>query len=218
MPTLPTVFGWAQCQGDERSLFNCPMSDAITVEHTYNPPSDFNCATHGCVGADGIQGTLDDSIDDGTACSHAVDQGAICYSETDAPDQLNVEKCGGARTVSWYWNDHGDQAIAFGCIHYYTTQCTFDATNTALNTRDNVGTYMWAMRAFARCSEVVPAAPGYCHGAIASAAALANHEVCKDGSTTNIGFRTRPCAGLLRCSQSDLALRRQTSACRSLWT
>ena len=71
--------------------------------------------------------------------------------------------------------------------------CTFDASTSGLSTHldqsaggfdTNVGTYMWAMRAFARCSEVRPQAPGYCHGSLSSAAQLANHEVCSDGSTT----------------------------------
>ena len=43
---------------------------------------------------------------------------------------------------------------------------------------------MHAMRAFARCSEVRPQAPGYCHGSLASAAQLANHEVCAGQSLT----------------------------------
>ena len=71
-----------------------------------------------------------------------------------------------------------------------TTQCTYDVTNTALNVGQNAGTYMWAMRAFAQCAATQPQAPGYCHGALRSASMLANHDVCEDGSNTNIGFHS----------------------------
>ena len=201
LPTLPIVEGWKVCQGDEGNLLDCPMSTAITETHEYDPPSDLDCATNGCAGADGIVGTADDSIDDGTACLHEVDQGAICYETAEALDQVAVPRCGGAGTVSWFWRgDHDAQQIAFGCIDYYTTQCTFDASTSGLNTHldqsaggasSNVGTYMWAMRAFARCTEVRPQAPGYCHGSISTAAQLSNHEVCTGGATTNIGYHIR---------------------------
>ena len=39
---------------------------------------------------------------------------------------------------------------------------------------------MWAMRQFARCAEVRPQVAGYCHGSLASAAQLANHDVCTE--------------------------------------
>ena len=78
-----------------------------------------------------------------------------------------------------------------------TTQCTYDVTNTALNVGQNAGTYMWAMWAFAQCAATQPQAPGYCHGALRSASMLANHDVCEDGSNTNIRFRdaSRPLCG-----------------------
>ena len=79
------------------------------------------------------------------------------------------------------------------------------------NQGSGAGTYMWAMRAFAECAAVVPEPEGYCHGAISTAAKLANHEVCTGsnqnnedwrgqqsgshadagGATTNIGFHIR---------------------------
>ena len=49
------------------------------------------------------------------------------------------------------------------------------------------GTYLWAMREFARCASVTPEPAGYCHGAISSADRLANHDVCTNGATENIG-------------------------------
>ena len=60
-----------------------------------------------------------------------------------------------------------------------------------MNVGQNAGTYMWAMRAFAQCAATQPQAPGYCHGALRSASMLANHDVCEDGSNTNIGFHIR---------------------------
>ena len=104
---------------------------------------------NGCAGADGIPDTADDSIDNSpTSCSHAVDQGAICYAADESLDSVLVPKCGGGGTVSFFWGQASDQQeIGFGCIDYYTTQCTFDATNTAINTGANAGTYLWAMRA-----------------------------------------------------------------------
>ena len=112
--------------GSERDLLNCPMSDAITVDHRYDPPSDLDCATSGCVGADGLAGTADDSIDTGLACNHEVDQGAICYEDQEPMDLVMVPKCGNGGTVKWFWNarfdDENTQDIAFGCIDYFTTQ------------------------------------------------------------------------------------------------
>ena len=86
-------------------------------------------------------------------------------------DRVRVQKCS---AVDWFYlGDRGSadatrsqtnsQTIAFGCIDYYTTNCQFDASTSGLNTHfdqsagghsSNVGTYMWAMRAFARCAEV----------------------------------------------------------------
>jgi len=139
LPELPIVEGWKVCDGSERDLLNCPMSDAITVDHRYDPPSDLDCATNGCVGADGLAGTADDSIDTGLACNHEVDQGAICYEDQEPMDLVMVPKCGNGGTVKWFWNarfdDENTQDIAFGCIDYFTTQCSFDATNNAVNER-----------------------------------------------------------------------------------
>ena len=126
LPELPIVEGWKVCDGSERDLLNCPMSDAITVDHRYDPPSDLDCATSGCVGADGLAGTADDSIDTGLACNHEVDQGAICYEDQEPMDLVMVPKCGNGGTVKWFWNarfdDENTQDIAFGCIDYFTTQ------------------------------------------------------------------------------------------------
>ena len=120
----------------------------------------------------------------------------MCYSAGENVDQIRVPKCGHGGDQCHVGGDQGGcstgQGIVFGCIDYYTTQCTFDVTSTAVNLRENVGTYTWAMRAFARCAAVEPQPPGYCHGSLASASVLANHEVCSgaepgsEGANTNI--------------------------------
>jgi hypothetical protein len=226
LPTLPIVAGFRECRDDDFSYFNCPVPAPIAVTHEYEPAHDLDCAQFGCVGADGEAGTLDDTID--PICAHEVDQGAICYAADEAVDQVRVQKC---TAVDWFYlgargsadatrSQTNTQEVAFGCIDYMTTQCRFDASTSGLNTHldesagghsTNVGTYMWAMRAFARCSEVRPQAPGYCHGSLTSAAQLANHEVCAGpnvndeewradmsaghvdagGATTDIGFHIR---------------------------
>ena len=73
------------------------------------------------------------------------------------------------------------QPIVFSCIEYYTTQCTFDITNTEL--ANGIGSYMTAMRAFAECAEVLPEPVGYCHDAINDARYLANQDVCMGAPT-----------------------------------
>ena len=53
LPTLPIVAGFRACQGNELNMFRCEVrGDAV----------DPDCA-NGCVGADGFQGTLDDTLD-----------------------------------------------------------------------------------------------------------------------------------------------------------
>ena len=63
-----------------------------------NAPSDPDCLMNGCVGADGLAGTMDDSIDVTTACRHEVDQGAICYATAEPMDVITAPRCttGGA--------------------------------------------------------------------------------------------------------------------------
>ena len=86
-------------------------------------------------------------------------------------------------------DQHPNQPVFFSCIDYYTTECAFDVSNT--NLRNGVGNYMEAMRAFATCADAAQEAPGYCHGSLTSAGKLANHDVCINGATQNIGFHIR---------------------------
>ena len=53
LPTLPIVAGFRACQGTELNLFTCEERGR---------PVDRDCL-NGCVGADGYQGTMDDTID-----------------------------------------------------------------------------------------------------------------------------------------------------------
>jgi hypothetical protein len=66
LPSLPIVTGYRTCQGGEYDLFQCDPSAAKVA--------DPDCG-NGCLGADGEQGTGDDSID--PTCIHSIDQGAI---------------------------------------------------------------------------------------------------------------------------------------------
>ena len=67
---------------------------------------------------------------------------------------------GGHNVGPQHGND--EQPILFSCIEFYSTECTFDVTNTDL--MNNLGSYMTAMRAFAECAERNMEAPGaYCH-------------------------------------------------------
>ena len=199
LPTLPIVAGWRLCHGGERDIFACEAKD-VTTAGARTQVQDPICA-NGCKGPDGLQGTADDTIDE--TCTHAIDQGAICYADS-SPSQLAVPVCRGCGSGGCALAGNTDQDVIFSCIDYYTTQCQYDATSSALNiyegTHGNVweggegsgaGTYMWAMRQFARCAAVSPEPQGYCHGAITSADKLANHDICTNGATTNIGFHIR---------------------------
>ena len=61
-----------------------------------------------------------------------------------------------------------EQQIVFGCVDFYSAQCTYDA-NAASR-----GSYDAALREFATCAEVMPEPQGYCHGSLPSAAFLRN--------------------------------------------
>ena len=175
LPTMPIVAGWRICHGGESDLFACE-------DKSPNYDIDDQDCINGCLGPDGRQGTLDDTID--STCTHAVDQGAICHDDS-SPSRVALERCSGGCACT----DTSDQPIAFGCVDYFTTQCSYDITNSHLNGRESGagqrrGSYSFAMRAFAQCASVMPEPEGYCHGSLKSAAQLANHEVCS-GSNNN---------------------------------
>jgi hypothetical protein len=183
LPSLPIVAGFRACQGTELNMFHCEVRG-----HAVDP----DCA-NGCVGADGLQGTADDTLD--PSCTHSIDQGAICHN-ADQPSMMALPTCrgwtqtgalGGHNTQDQHGND--EQPVLFSCIEYYSTECTFDVTNTDL--KNELGSYMTAMRAFATCAEANMEAPGYCHGALTTAETLRNGDVCQNGATTNIGWHIR---------------------------
>jgi hypothetical protein len=187
LPNLPVVYGYRTCDGSENNLFNC-VAASVGGDEDWRTPADMDCR-NGCLGADKIQGTDDDTIQPGE-CEHSVDQGAVCYAAGDSVTQVHEElKCGNGGDEC-HMVGVCDQGIVFGCVDYYTTHCEFDATNTAINLGANAGTYMWAMMAFAKCASVTPEPPGYCHGSLLTAGKLANHDVCEGGVTENIGFHT----------------------------
>jgi hypothetical protein len=120
-----------------------------------------------------------------------------CDAISGCGGQLYNEEGGNGVNSGLAWNnDHvtGMQALVFGCVEFFSTQCTYDISNMAGTGTRAGGAFSAAMRAFAQCADRSPQPEGYCHGAIKSAAALSNQAVCNDGSTLNIGFHIRiPC-------------------------
>ena len=160
---------------------------------------DPDCAA-GCLGPDGYQGTLDDTLDH--ACTHSIDQGAICHND-DQPSQIALPGCRGCG-VTGACDRHRTEAeilqpVIFGCIDFYSTECLVDGMHMdGTGTVDNrlgggadLTSYMTAMRTFAQCVDANIEVPGYCHGPITDASALANHQVCVNGVTSNIAFHIR---------------------------
>jgi hypothetical protein len=191
LPNLPIVSGWRVCDGHEANIMACPLGRE-------NDCADPECLM-GCLGADGLQGTNDDTID--PRCVHSIDQGAICHNE-DAPSQVALPTCQGSDHM--LSGQDTSQPVVFSCIEFYSTQCTYDITNT--NLANGLGSFADAMRAFAVCADAAMEPPGYCHGSLTSAASLANHVVCRGnqqnnedwrvgvdagGMTENIGFHVR---------------------------
>ena len=166
LPHLPVVAGFRRCAGSESNIFGCPIPDTDTLVGTTSPdapahgqPVDMDCV-NGCIGPDHIQGTADDTID--PTCPHSLDQGAICHREGESmvnPELPGCNGCGiGCAMTECNRNSRGEfegqcnyeQPVVFGCIDYYTTECTFDITSTDL--ANGLGSYMSAMRAFAECA------------------------------------------------------------------
>jgi hypothetical protein len=170
LPTLPIVAGYRRCHGGERDLFNCE-----DFGNNKDPPLDDADCSGGCPG-----GTIDKS------CTHSIDQGAICY-DAASPSQVAIATgtCRGTGSAAAAEDaEPTDQPAIFSCIDFYSARCTYDITN-------GDRAYMFAMRAFAQCTDVTPEPAGYCHGALSDAAVLSNNGVCKDGATQNIGFHIR---------------------------
>jgi hypothetical protein len=121
LPSLPIVTGWRVCDGHESSIMACPLG-------RQNDCADPDCL-HGCLGADGLQGTADDTID--PRCIHSIDQGAICHNE-DAPSQVALLTCQGSDQM--LSGQDTSQPVVFSCIDYYTTSCQYDVSNANLET------------------------------------------------------------------------------------
>jgi hypothetical protein len=182
LPTLPIVAGFASCDGTETNIFDCAEQ---TNPADWGPsagngaPADRNCEL-GCLGIDGLPGTLDDSVD--PTCTHTIDQGVICRM-ADSPQDISpaIARCGAnaAGRGELVQGGGSTQPVVFACVEYYTTKCAYDVTHNEL--QNNMGSYMKAMRAFAACADVSPEPVGYCHGSLLSAEKLANHEVCRGG-------------------------------------
>ena len=102
LPTMPIVAGWRICHGGESDLFACE-------DKSPNYDIDDQDCINGCLGPDGRQGTLDDTID--STCTHAVDQGAICHDDS-SPSRVALERCSGGCACT----DTSDQPVAFGCV------------------------------------------------------------------------------------------------------
>merc|ERR1712093_209654 len=123
--------------------------------------------------------------------------GAICHREGESMVNPELPGCNGCGMTECNRNSRGEfegqcnyeQPVVFGCIDYYTTECTFDITSTDL--ANGLGSYMSAMRAFAECAAANEEAQGYCHGALADARVLSNQQVCQGGVNSNIGYHIR---------------------------
>ena len=204
---LPIVAGYHVCSedGSEPTIFDCPEGgdgncrDRETGGDTH---CDYDCARAGpaCT-----------SVDE-SRCTHAIDQGAICYRSSE---QAGRQKChtgpgnvGEGSCDAWHHcsdgcqtcsgchfgcsqvNDDHPQDVLFGCVDFATTYCVHDVNN-------GDGSYATALRTFAQCSAVTPQADGYCRGSLPSAAYLSNGDVCMSSdesraSDSNIGFRACP--------------------------
>ena len=176
LPTLPIVTGYRLCEGTERSLFDCPAHGETHVQ-------DRDCGMAGCVGPDGHFGTMDDSVSG--ACTHNVDQGAICVP-AGSTQQVKAERtCIGRNSYS----DQGN-TVTFGCVDFYTTSCSYDITNSEI--AGGMGSYQAAMRAFAACASTSPEPAGFCHGSLKDAAMLSNQANCAQSLIPNVDDPTTP--------------------------
>ena len=110
LPTLPIVEGFRTCDGTEASLFGCPTA----FWEPLGEAPDIDCK-EGCLGADGEQGTVDDTLQ--STCTHHIDQGAICHGVW--PSQTAMPTC---THTTYTLGEHGTQPVVFGCIDYYTTK------------------------------------------------------------------------------------------------
>ena len=117
---FPNVAGFQICAGTEASIEDCPVQSAgrddtgnhLPARSCYTDPASQN----GC----------------DSGCSHALDQGAVCYASGETPHlQSWVENCNGCGVgcgIIGQERAGHSQTIYFGCVDYYTAQCTFDAT------------------------------------------------------------------------------------------
>ena len=211
LPSLPIVAGYHVCsaEGSEASVFDCNeggdgnCQDRETGGDTH---CDYDCARAGpaCT-----------SVDE-TRCTHAIDQGAICYRSSaqagrqkchtgagnagiDSCDAWHhgmvsgdvcCQACAGCHFGCLMVDPDHPQDVIFGCVDFATTYCVLDVNN-------GDGSYASALRTFAQCSSVTPQADGYCRASLPSAAFLSNGDVCMKSdesraSDSNIGFRACP--------------------------
>ena len=185
--TLPIVWGFRVCQGTEQSIFDCPQPEGALAGSQTDPTcmmgSDGGCAQE-------------------LGCTHAIDQGAICYTR-DSHSQLmpSIVPCTGCQYGCSSGGDiagqGGGQAnqcvpgqpcahpVIFGCIDFYSTRCQYDAT------ANSQGEFSRALAEFANCASSPTEPTGYCHGSITNAGALRNQDVCMGGSNSDIAFHIR---------------------------
>jgi hypothetical protein len=149
--------------GAVRGLVDLPIVAAHKVCGG-NESSVFECAP------------FDENIE---SCSHQLDLGAICYhSEDETQLQVSLTKC----SPSTHHVSDPNQPLIFGCIDFYSTHCRFNASGAT--------SFVDSLDEFAACSELIQP-PGYCHGALRTAAQLRNEEICQCGASVDIGFHIR---------------------------
>ena len=190
---LPIVGGYRLCQATEGDRLAAGQNELWDCEERGSPfdPRDIPQLTPQVA-----EGSIAND------CTHHIDQGAICYRSADAGRLAcqthnsagtcddwhgcsdGCQTCSGCHFGCAQTNPSPAQDLLFGCVDFQTTNCVYDVTNSD-------GSFSKALRIFAQCSGATQEA-GYCRGSLASAAFLANHDVCEGGSTSNIGFRAPP--------------------------
>ena len=187
LDTLPIVAGYRLCQQTEAERTAAGQTDLWDCEER-GAPHDRDCATSSCDGS--CDGCAPGTVDPG--CTHSIDQGVICYHAGDAGAMScqthnmvdtgscddwhhcsdGCQTCSGCHFGCAQTDPNHPQDLLFGCVDFQTANCNYDVTN-------GDGSFSRALRTFAQCSGVNPQPAGYCRGSLASAAFLANHDVCE---------------------------------------
>ena len=216
-PLPATVFGCETHVAGDTTLITGNVLDGNTwhanghdgTDGTPAGPTDFDCVECTATGDVNVNHNPN-SIDSppagsgrGSDCTHAIDQGAMCYNEgTHGETKCHVHTAAGMDTTTcddWHGCDGGcikcsgcafgcastdanlAQDIMFGCVQFASTHCVHDATGMA------DPSFAAALRIFTECAMMDPQPAGYCMGSLASAAYLSNQDVCMGSNADGSG-------------------------------